>query len=322
MKESKTSKLLRMKVSPETIFNTGVRIFWTLLLSLIIFTFLDFADDIFYGKSIPYEILRNEKSKKYIDTIRLDSVLVNIDNPSEIDSTTNTDSTISVLWSWFDFNNQWQVILFKYKQKNLEKARKNRMITTTYQELLIHDMPYLDDLIYSIKNKIKQQDLDYLGAISYVCSAIQYNPYTLVLPSTGIEIPTGSGKYFNCPCDIKGMKFTANCMPQSNGLGCCNNVDPMGVYSPLEYAVGRTGDCDTRSLLAFTILSSMGFDVALMISESQSHSVLGISLPSSSIYSNATDRNGKRYVLWELTSKDWRLGLPVQGKDWKVVLST
>lgn len=322
MKESKISKLFRMKLSPEIIFNTGVIIFWSLLLSLFIFTLLDFTDDLFFGKSLPYEILHKEKSKKYIDTSKSDSLLVRQRLDSVIDSTQTNDSTISVEWSWYDFNNHFQVILFKYKQRNLEKSRINRMLTTTYQELLIHDTPFLDDLIFSIKNNIKQQDLDYLGAINYVCSAIQYNPYTLVIPSIGIEIPTGSGKYFNCPCELKGMKFTANCEPQLDGLGCCNNVDPIGVYSPLEYAVGRTGDCDTRSLLAFTILRSIGYDVAVMTSESQSHSVLGVSLPNSSLYSNATDRNGKRYVLWELTSKDWRLGFPVQGKDWKVSLST
>ena len=28
--------------------------------------------------------------------------------------------------------------------------------------------------------------------------------------------------------------------------GCCNDVDPFGVYSPFEFAYKKTGDCDTK----------------------------------------------------------------------------
>ena len=83
-------------------------------------------------------------------------------------------------------------------------------------------------------------------------------------------------------------------------------------------SVYKKGDCDTRALTAFTILKELGFDVAVMVSESEGHSVLGVVIPGrmNSDLSMGTNTFGKRYLLWELTSRNWRLGDQVDGDDW------
>lgn len=67
---------------------------------------------------------------------------------------------------------------------------------------------------------------------------------------------------------------------------------------PLNLFSKKTGDCDTRALLAFTLLKQMGFDVAVMTSESMHHSVFGVYMPNKGNLSNGRNSNGKKYVLW------------------------
>ena len=60
------------------------------------------------------------------------------------------------------------------------------------------------------------------------------------------------------------------------------------------------GDCDTRTLLLFTILYHYDYDVAMLTSELYKHSIIGIHLPINGI---SKKLNGKRYVVWETTNK-------------------
>jgi hypothetical protein len=57
-----------------------------------------------------------------------------------------------------------------------------------------------------------------------------------------------------------------------------------------------------------------------MVSEKKGHSVLGVYLPNMAGYSVGKNLNNKKYVLWELTNPDWRLGYPVEGNDWITAL--
>jgi hypothetical protein len=62
----------------------------------------------------------------------------------------------------------------------------------------------------------------------------------------------------------------------------------------------------------------MGFDVAVMGSNKERHSVLGVVIPGrmNTGLSTGTNVFGKKYLLWELTSRYWRLGDQVKGDDW------
>jgi hypothetical protein len=300
----------------QTYFDIGNKLFWALILLILVFAILKLNPNIFKTDYVIREIIVEDSlskidwEEKIAETDSLDSR----NDSLEIETDLQTSE-----WNWIDFNNISHSITFSFPKNSYELARENRKNSYDYEPLFLHDKSLLRDLINKMIAEIKKNNLKHLEAIEYVCSSIQYIPYTLILSSDGIEYPVNSGQFVKCPCDLPFGSFTNNCASVTSN-GCCNNVDPFGVYSPLEFAVKKTGDCDTRALLAFTILKEMGFDVAVMVSESQSHSVLGIYLPSSVNLSTGTNEFGKKYVLWELTSPDWRLEMPVEGNDWKAAL--
>jgi hypothetical protein len=66
------------------------------------------------------------------------------------------------------------------------------------------------------------------------------------------------------------------------------------------------GDCDSRTLLLYTLLSHYGYDVAIFSSEVYSHSLLGVVLP---LEGAAYTFHNKRYVLWETTTTQMPPGI-------------
>jgi hypothetical protein len=301
-------KLLRlMNFKPqERYFNRGHKLFWLFLLLIFLLAILHLADPIYDGNEIPRLIVELEnqemqeeewqEEKEWLEEIKLE----------EDNSPSNPEPVLYLNWDWIDFDGESHSIKFSHTLGDLAASTQNRKNNFNYGPLYQHDRHLLKDLIGKMKVEIKNRNLNYLNAIEYVCSSIQYIPYTLVL----------SSDYLSCPCELNFVSFSAYCRVQPNGRGCCDGVDPFGVFAPFEFVYKKTGDCDTRSLLAFTLLKEMGFDVAVMVSKSQMHSVLGIHMPNNNGFSVGRNSFGKKFVLWELTSLTWRLGMNVDGNDW------
>ena len=275
-------------------FDISNIVFW-LLAGIIGFLFLP------YFKNGVYDNKKLEEWVKAFDTIQ--------PQPQPQPQPDPINEYAFKVWDWNDFNGKHHSIKFKYKIGSLESAENNRLANANYGPLYELDKLILVDLIQQMKKYIKGNNLDYMNALEYVCSSIQDIPYTLIVPETN-----------GCPCEQPFGSFSANCKVQSDGRGCCDDVMPFGVYSPFEFVYKETGDCDTRALLAFTILKEMGFDVAVMVSDSKSHSVLGVANIGGAGDSYGTDLYGKKYYLWELTSQRWRFGYGVEGNDWKAAL--
>lgn len=286
-------------------FSNGQKLFWILLLVLVVFSFLHLADKMFKSDGIAEAIVKLEKPE---EQIAIDTSSV---NPKR-DTLALKNDSILYTWQWVDFDGNNNNIKFYLHKDDLSKAQRNRSGAfksfLIYSTLFNHDKKLLNNLISKMKQNIKQKKLSYFEAAEYVCSSIQFIPYTLVLAD------------FKCPCRLSFGDFSGNCKVQDDGRGCCNGVFPFGVYSPIEFTCLKTGDCDTRSLLAYTFLKEMGFDVAVMVSEKEGHSVLGLSLPDAGNYSYGVNNYGKKFALWELTSKEWRFGIPVDGNDWIAAL--
>ena len=108
------------------------------------------------------------------------------------------------------------------------------------------------------------------------------------------------------------------------GGGKCRPYTKFGILTPSEFLATLDGDCDTRALLLFTILSHYHFDVAMLSSEHFSHSVIAVNLPYPGISKLI---NGRRYIIWETTQLGIQPGIfPSQMSDmrlWSVnLLST
>ena len=218
-------------------------------------------------------------------------------------------------WNWIDFYHKSRKIRFSHNKDAYSTCETNREKIEIgdikiYEKLYNHDKLILADFIMQFKVQIKKRNMDYFQSLNFVCSSIQFIPYTLIRADE------------NCPCTEDFYDYVDKCESLKDGNGCCENVLPFAVYAPFEFVIKKTGDCDTRALLAFTILKELGFDVAVMVSESKRHSVLGIAIPPhrSGRIDYGKNNYGKKYYLWELTSQDWRFGHGVLGNDWKTAL--
>jgi hypothetical protein len=142
-------------------------------------------------------------------------------------------------------------------------------------------LQYLYNSFDSIRDN---NSLNKMKFAEVITSCIQDIPYSLILDNS-------------CRPELYNDAFIQNYL--KNG-GKCKGFVKFGLLSPVEFMSTLDGDCDTRTLLLFTILNHYGFDVALLSSEIYRHSILGINLP----YKGANKIiNGKRYVLWETTSE-------------------
>jgi hypothetical protein len=103
--------------------------------------------------------------------------------------------------------------------------------------------------------------------------------------------------------------------------GLCNPDVAYGIYSPVEFMYHLKGDCDTRTVLLYTLLKNFGYSPVIINSLEYRHSMLALDLPSSGddfLY------KGRRYAYWETTNVGWLPGmLPPEMNNktyWQVAL--
>lgn len=115
-------------------------------------------------------------------------------------------------------------------------------------------------------------------------SFVQSIPYTLILPEA-------------CDPNLYQDQFIDDYLHRPGAR--CEGPVKYGLYSPIEFMATMEGDCDTRTVLLYTLFDHYGYDVAVLSSEYYGHSLLGINLPYSGM--SYPDQN-KHYVLWETTA--------------------
>lgn len=294
-------------------FNLASKTFWALIALVVVLSLLHLDFGIFRTNKVADEIA-------YIDTVS--TIILTDTIHQQIDSTKKNEFA-NYTWKWSSFDGKKYQLNFSIN-KNLiiesseRRSSSSNVSTELYRGLYSFDRMVLANMVLGYKNIIRQEGLNYYSALNMVVTSIQSIPYTLVLNSAGIEY---RGEMVKCPCQTNFGYFKGKCAVLADGKGCCNDVEPWGVYSPVEFATRRTGDCDTRSLFAFTILKELGYDVAIMGSEEEGHSVLGVKvsgIPGDGI--RGSDIVGRDYFLWELTSYGHKLGTNVGGNDWIVNL--
>jgi hypothetical protein len=84
-----------------------------------------------------------------------------------------------------------------------------------------------------------------------------------------------------------------------------------GIYTPLELVASKTGDCDSRAVILYSILKDFGYEVSIFYSDYYQHAMLGIAYVGSGDYMSA---GGVKYYFVETTATGWEIGdLP---PDW------
>ena len=124
-----------------------------------------------------------------------------------------------------------------------------------------------------------------------VVSFVQDIPYSLIVERA-------------CDPNLYNDDFTRDYLQSANAA--CDGNQRFGINTPVEFLANLKGDCDSRTLLLYTILSHYNYDVAVLSSEQYSHSLLGINLP---LNGTAYNYRGNKYVLWETTSPNTKPGI-------------
>lgn len=218
------------------------------------------------------------------------------------ESPTELDTIISHHRIWEDYNgNRYegdlQILLSSFKQSSLNRTLYNSpadKLTYKYDALLYnlnaYDKSMLNRVYHMFDSLKKANNLDAKAFAEVIVSCVQDIPYTLILHDA-------------CNLYLYNDNFIRKYLSDGNS---CEGGVKFGLYAPAEFVGGLKGDCDTRTLLLFTILSHYNYEVAILSSEYYKHSLLAINLPYQGSYK---DLYGKRFYAWETTYPNVRPGI-------------
>lgn len=245
---------------------------------------------------IPVEDTNRESSS--VVTPIVDDNSNNVINPNNIN---HKDYWIKRYRVWKDYNGKKYEGYYQLKKSDWDNSTGHK------NSLTINSNNYnaYDQVVYSIKefdkNKLnrvyplfdsisKVNKLDKIRFAEMVVSFVQDIPYVLILED-------------DCNPNLYNDSFTRKYLSSPNAK--CDGYQKFGINTPVEFLANLNGDCDTRTLLLYTIFSHYDYDVALMSSEYYGHSILGINLPLNGI---AYTYHNQRYILWETTIKNAKPG--------------
>ena len=212
------------------------------------------------------------------------------------------DTVISHFRSWKDYDNNLYEGNYYIKYSALKNAKQYK------NDLFIEGSTQkeYDKILYSLKENDKdnfqnlyqlfdslktEKKLDTIAFAKMIVSFVQDIPYALVLPE-------------NCDPNLYSDNFIKQYLNSNNAQ--CDGNEKYGINTPVEFLATLNGDCDTRTLLLYTILAHYNYDVALLSSETYSHSIIGINLP---LEGKSYEYKNQKYLLWETTAPNIEPGV-------------
>lgn len=177
-----------------------------------------------------------------------------------------------------------------------------------YDYLEKRDGPSLDLIMSMFQTIHESKQLNQMEFAEMVVSCIQDIPYSFVFSEA-----CKPAEYYE-----ESIARVLRKCPE-----CCIGNQAFGIQTPVAFLQNLKGDCDTRTVLIYTILKHFNYDVAILNSDFYLHSILGLNIPASGTYKIY---NGKKYMLWETTAKYYAAGvLPTSFNDvthWNIVLTS
>lgn len=171
-----------------------------------------------------------------------------------------------------------------------------------------NDTPALDLVIQSFDEIHRSKQLNQMEFAEMIVSCVQDIPYSFVFQGECLEPSSYEDSIRN---------ILENC-PQ-----CCIGNVAYGIQNPISFLQNLKGDCDTRTVLIYSLLKHYNYDVAILNSDFYRHSIIGINLPAQGV---SKLYYGKKYIVWETTGKYFTPGqLPSNFSDinhWEVILTS
>ncbi|AWG22241.1 hypothetical protein FFWV33_12295 [Flavobacterium faecale] len=203
---------------------------------------------------------------------------------------------------WKDYENNQYEGYYTLVEKDIYESKKFK----NDLHLRLNSVSTYDQIIYNIKenDKYKLQGLyhlfdsinskNQLSRIKFaemIVSFVQDIPYAIILDN-------------DCNPNLYDDRFTHNYLLQPDAI--CDGYQKFGINTPVEFLANLKGDCDSRTILLYTIFSHYDYDVAILSSEFYSHSILGINLPINGLSYVYRSQN---YILWETTAPNCKPGI-------------
>jgi hypothetical protein len=235
---------------------------------------------------------------------------IKITPPKETDTNGDgkmDDATTEKDINWFDFSNQHYIARYNTSIASFQNSNNQQselvlkttgynssidFFTKVYSGLFSIDETKIKNIAKIFSDSAAKKNLDAAQTAEMVVTFIQEIPYCLVHEGR-CEDAMQSGNSFM----IEYHQQHKPCLP--------NIV--AGVQSPYEFLHNLKGDCDTRSLLAFSILKELNIASSVWVSEVYGHSILGVGVPVG--YGLHKEINGVSHYGVELTAKGFRLGM-------------
>ncbi|MFT5436862.1 MAG: hypothetical protein ACI840_001513 [Ulvibacter sp.] len=203
---------------------------------------------------------------------------------------------------------QSDYLKLQHSTKNFKPSSNENFWGELYSYVEKKDAPSLDLVMATFTRINVEKQLNQMEFAEMVVSCIQDIPYSFVFQEDCLP----SENYEDSIKDI-----LENC-PE-----CCIGNVPYGIQNPISFIKNLKGDCDTRTVLIYSILKYFDYDVAILNSNFYRHSILGLNIPGSG---KIKLFKGKKYILWETTAKYFSAGvLPSNFEDirhWNVVLTS
>lgn len=234
---------------------------------------------------------RDERSRLKVDTSQSTSDTAQLNNDSiYMEHFRNWDNYEFNRFSGWLSISQKQYFNTKRKRQDLEVYRNSvtSMFHEVYGALNSEDKEKMPRIFHLFDSIGHAQGLNKYQFAEMIVTCVQDIPYKLI-------VETDCDTYLNEHPDQ---------IETAQRFGCMGHVK-FGVQSPAEFMYNLAGDCDTRSLFLYTVLSHYGYDVTVLVSETYGHAILGINLPAQGYYKSY---NGRTYYAWETTAKGMQLG--------------
>lgn len=285
--------LFLLNLIPARFFSWLFRIIGILLLLGFVASLFHFFNTTTTQTYIPKPVVTEQPEKRKTHT---EPIIDPLDNK------TVNDTIIKHFRVWQDYDgNQYEGTIWT-KKSDFTKAKyfKNNLTLNSnssraYDEMIYrlkeNDKNNLNG-VYQLFDSIRQKEqLSSVKFAELIVSFVQDIPYTVIVPD-------------DCNPNLYDDEFIKEYLSSADAR--CDGFEKFGINSPVEFMSTLNGDCDTRTLLLYTILAHYGYDVALFSSEYYAHSIIGINLPISGM---TYQYQNQRYVLWETTAPNIKAGV-------------
>lgn len=205
--------------------------------------------------------------------------------------------------SWQDNGRNKYSSTFEVKKTFFSKSRSSREKHEVYEQsdhdywenvydfLYKTDKDKVDEILDMYNDIGKKNKLNSGEFADMVVTSIQDIPYVLVHELTHKEAEREWGGY------ITEYHETG---------GPCLDQIRYGIQSPVEFMSNFKGDCDTRAVFCYLVLTHFGYDVTVLASDIYGHAILGIA---GNYRGKYVEYGGTKYYGWETTATGYEPGM-------------